>query len=369
MDVQATELALHQFRNYGSARFSMAERTVIVGPNAAGKTNLLEALYLIASGKSFRADRESEMVRWGETAAQVRATFEADDDKHRVTALLSATGRSTQKTFLVNNHKHRARELSRRFPMVLFSADDTRLIDGSPGRRRRAIDLTLAQGSVEYRDGFSRYGRALASRNRLLERIAAGEAGRAELEAWDRPLAEAGQTVTDGRLRYFDRIARPLRQAYGDLTEAGHSGAARRLTATYRPLTTDLGATLAERREQDVAVGTTTAGPHRDDWTLLLDNRPISSFGSGGEYRSAALSWRLAEADWLTETAGARPLLLLDDVFSELDAKRRDALLAHLPAGQTIITTPTADILPKDFVGKARIIEIAPKSARKKRHA
>lgn len=359
MNLSVTRLTLANFRSYESAEFTFGPRTAIVGPNAAGKTNVLEGLYLLASGKSFRADRESEMVRWGETTGQVRAEFERDGSRREAAALLSSGGGPrTQKVFMVDNKKQRARDLARLFPMVLFSGDDTRLIDGSPGRRRRALDLTISQGSPEYREALSRYSRALAGRNQLLERITTGEATTAELTAWDEPLIAAGQIVVDQRLEYFARAEAPLREAYSGLTTRS-SGVATRLTGAYKPLADDLATEVPRRRDQDLAVGTTTAGPHRDDWQLLLGNRPVGSFGSGGEFRSAVLAWRLAESDWLAGRVDVSPVILLDDVFSELDEFRQESLLAGLPDRQTIITTPSAKGLVKRLGPDTELLELA----------
>ena len=363
MTLTVEQLTLGNFRNYQTGEFQFDNHSVIVGPNASGKTNVLEALYVLASGKSFRADRESEMVHWGETAARVHAVFNRDKARREATAMISSTGRTTQKTFLVDNKKQRTKELARLFPMVLFSVDDMRLIDGSPGRRRRVLDLAITQGSPEYREALSKYTKALAGRNHLLERIKEGESTTAELVAWDEPLIAAGQTIIDGRRKYFSDVATALRETYAALTKQS-SGVATRLGAEYRPLAEDLATEIATRRDQDLAIGTTSVGPHRDDWTLLLGNRPIVSFGSGGEFRSAILAWRSAEANWLAEAVGTQPITLLDDVFSELDSFRRDALAENLPDGQVIITTPSAEPLPKTLQKNANIIELAARSTR-----
>ncbi len=297
------------------------------------------------------------MVRWGETAARVQAVFERSGARREATAMLSSGGRLTQKVFLVDNKKQRARDLASLFPMVLFSADDSRLIDGSPGRRRRLLDLSISQGSLEYRQAVSRYTRALAGRNQLLERIGSGEATTAELAAWDEPLIEAGQTVVAGRQTYFAEAEATLRETHAALTSRSIS-VATQLTAVYKPVAEDLATEIPRRRDQDIAVGTTTVGPHRDDWHLLLGNRPIISFGSGGEFRSAVLAWRLTESDWLAKATGSPPVVLLDDVFSELDEFRQAALLANLPERQVIITTPSATVLPTSFKTEATVLPL-----------
>lgn len=356
------KLVLHDFRCYRKASFGWEARTVIVGPNASGKTNLLEAAFLFASGKSFRAGREAEMVRWGEPAARVEAAFKGERTNHRAAVTLDASARVIKKSLELDGKVRPTRELRRRFPMVLFSADDIRLVDGSPGRRRRTLDLAVGQGSVAYQQALSSYNRALASRNRLLEQIAAREATEAELDAWDAPLAEAGAAVIEGRTRFFADSADRLTAAYAALTAA--SGDVHgRLAVAHEPGAPDFAAALSARRTQDIAVGTTTTGPHRDDWTLLLDGRGLASFGSGGEFRSAALAWRLAEAAWLAQRTEVQPILLLDDVFSELDAARSESLRAALPDGQTVITTPEAAAVPESLRREAKVITIDPEAS------
>lgn len=361
MDSSVRHLSLINFRSYREASFEFAERTVLVGPNAAGKTNLLEALYLIASGKSFRADRENEMIFWGERSARVELALTRGGTAHQVAAQLVG-GKRVQKTFLLDGKKRRSRDLATLAPMVLFSADDGRLIDGAPGRRRRALDLAISQSLPTYREALSRYGRALASRNRLLEQVAAGEAAANELDYWDEQLIDSGQTLVGGRQDFADFLNERLPGVYAAIADRADSPTD--LTMAYQPLSRTLAEDVPGRRPQDVAVGTTTLGPHRDDWALLLGNRPLSSFGSGGEYRSAVLAFRLVETAWLETRLERRPTLLLDDVFSELDRHRRSSLLASLPEGQTIITTPEPEVLPRSFTKTAAVIPIGPEQAR-----
>ncbi len=375
MSLKVRKLSLTNFRSYKKAKFEFGDRTVIVGANASGKTNLLEALYLLSSGKSFRADRELEMISWGETAGRVAtvATLsggagtqhnakESRSQEFEAVVQLSAgpSGRTAQKAFQVDRRKLTPKEAAALLPMVLFSADDVRLVDGAPGRRRRALDLAIGQASPTYRTAGSRYAKVLASRNRLLETIASGESSAGELDFWDQELIEAGQVVIEQRVEFVRYLNARLSEAYAAIAvlPPGRVAPPAGLQLDYQPLMSDLAAGLPARRAQDIAVGTTTAGPHRDDWKLLLGNRPLSSFGSGGEYRSALLAFRLCEADWLSGQRLVPPIILLDDVFSELDEYRRSALLASLPAGQTIITTPEADVLPRAFSESATVLAI-----------
>lgn len=354
----ATRLELVNFRSYAHAVFELAPYTVVVGENAAGKTNLLEALYLLACAKSFRADREKEMVRWGEPVAKVSAELTRGATHHEVSVRMEAGERSVKKATTIDGKRRPTRELLRNFPMVLFSADDSRLIDGSPGRRRRALDLAISQASSNYQSALSRYGRVVASRNRLLEEIASGEASGDELDFWDEQLVASGQVIVDERQAFVNDINESLTDAYRAIAEDTRPN--ERLQLSYEPLVADMSVAIPERRRQDLAVGTTTAGPHRDDWRLLLGNRPLASFGSGGEFRSAVLALRQTEGQWLGQRLGVAPILLLDDVFSELDAGRRTALLAGLPQSQVIITTPEPQLLSTAFRKQAEIIEITP---------
>lgn len=360
MSLSVSSLSLTNFRSYESAAFEFSQRTVLVGRNGVGKTNLLEALYLLASTKSFRADREREMIFWGHAEGNVTAEIRSGGVTHQVSAGLAAGARAISKTFLVDGQKQRTRDLLTAFPMVLFSADDIRLVDGAPGRRRRALDLALTQSSRVYYEHLTTYNRVLASRNRLLEQVQSGEAGIDELEFWDTQLITSGQAIVLARQRFTDFFNQQLAGLYQGIATVVEKG---RLELAYRPLATDLAEEIPRRRNQDIAVGTTTAGPHRDDWSLILGNRPLSSFGSGGEFRSAMLAFRMAELAWLTESLHVSPVLLLDDVFSELDELRREALLASLPDTQTIITTPGADVLPSRFAADALVTAIAQSGA------
>lgn len=355
MPLTVRQLSLTNYRSYRSASFDFSEQSVLVGQNGAGKTNLLEALYLLSSTKSFRADREREMISWGETAGNVTVQMERNGRTQTAAVGLGSGTRNITKRFTVDNTKRKAREIVTMFPMVLFSADDVRLIDGSPGRRRRALDLALSQSSRAYYEHLSTYGKVLASRNRLLEQIQSGEAGSGELEFWDGQLIATGQLLIDARQGFTDFFNRHLSDIYHGIATMIDKG---KLEVAYRPLASDLATEIPRRRSQDIAIGTTTAGPHRDDWALLLGNRPLSSFGSGGEFRSAMLAFRLSETAWITECLEISPILLLDDVFSELDEFRRESLLAILPEGQVIITTPEAAVLPPAFAQTAAVTTI-----------
>lgn len=347
-------LRLTNFRSYPQLDVALADRTVLVGQNAAGKTNILEALYLLSSTKSFRADREREMIRWGESAGHVAASVRRGDTLHELSCGLGLGTRAIKKRFMVDGTKRPTSSLPAFLPAALFSADDVRLIDGAPGRRRRALDLVIGQGSAKYLEALRLYGRVLASRNRLLERIRDGEAGRDELEYWDAQLVEAATVILAGRQRFTEFLNDRLTDRYQAIAPRTTD----KLTVSYEPLTTDPAMDIPRGLERDIAVGTTTVGPHRDDWKLLLGNRPLSSFGSGGEFRTGMLAFRMGEAAWLEAELGTVPVILLDDVFSELDANRREALLSTLPETQVIITTPERREIPASFT-RAAVINVS----------
>jgi DNA replication and repair protein RecF len=322
---------------------------------------VLEAIYLLASARSFRADREKEMIYWGASFARLEAAITRNSSKHRIIAKLEEASRGITKRYEVDTNPAKTRQLPATMPASLFSADDIRLVAGAPGRRRKATDLVIGQVFPAYREALSRYSRALASRNRLLEQINTGEAGHDQLDVWDEQVGASGSEIIAARQRYVKELNNKLGATYQDLTATSPANASAKiepLKIAYEPATTDLATELVRRRTTDLSVGTTTTGPHRDDWSLVLNGRRLASFGSSGEFRSAMLALRLTEAGWIEHHLGIRPLMLLDDVFSELDEYRRDALLEHLGDSQVVITTPEAEILPTPFKERATLIEL-----------
>jgi DNA replication and repair protein RecF len=328
-------LWLTDFRNYEAADVELAPGlTAVVGSNGQGKTNLLEALAWLATLSSFRGAPTDALVRRGASTAVVRAATDVDDREVLIEAELTTAGRNRVQ---VNRQRlARARDLLGALRVSVFAPDDLELVKGGPAGRRRYLDDTLV--ALHPRNDALRgeVDRILRQRGALL-RSAGGrldESAAFTLDVWDSKLAAAGGELVTARRGLLDAVGPALVTAY-------ESVAGRRVEVTARydaSWLDDPAAALAAARRDDVRRGVSTVGPHRDDVVLELDGLPSRTHASQGEQRSLALALRLAAHHIVEDAPGPRPLLLLDDVFSELDAARSDALVHHLPSGQTVLT-------------------------------
>ncbi len=323
------------------------------GPNAAGKTSLLEAIVLLARGSSHRTGADSEMIRWTAPVARVDGRRDDDDGTVDVDVTLVRDGPSGgRKRIRVNGVPRRSGALAAIMRTVVFAPEEMLLVVGAPGLRRAALDALATQRFPAYAADLSTYGRALTQRNHLLRAIREEQASRDQLPFWDAKLVEAGTAVLDARHSLLDELAAPVAAAHAEI--APEEGVLRLSYATNAPAEAGespgiaLARRLRETAEKELWNGTTLVGPHRDDLAFVLDGRELSSFASRGQQRTAILALKLAELDLLAGLDGRPPLLLLDDVFSELDPARRAHLvrrIATLP--QAFVTTTTlADLDP-----------------------
>lgn len=335
--MKVTRLWLTDFRNYTSAELSPAPdgMTVLVGANGQGKTNLLEAVSWLATLESFRGAPGEALVRHGASRAVIRAEADRDGRALLVEAELAVAGQDRAQ---VNRQPlRRTRDLLGAIRVSLFSPDDLALVKGSPGERRRFIDLALVALSPRHDQLRGDLERILRQRASLLKASGSrpGTGLLASLDVWDAKLTEVGEAVVDARARLVGALTPLVAGAYEDL--AGRSVP---VTLSYqRSWEGDLAEALSASRTDDLRRGITTVGPHRDDLVLGLGGLPSRHHASQGEARSLALALRLAVHRAVAEEVGSSPVLLLDDVFSELDTDRGAALLAHLPAGQCLLTT------------------------------
>ncbi len=334
------------------------------GANAQGKTALLEAAYTLAVGRSFRAERERQVVNLGAARSGKAAyiTGAAERDQQAFTVVVgyqpaAATDLppddygiptappSVSKQIRVNRRPSTAAGLLGRIGAVLFVVDDLNLVLGSPSHRRRYLDVLISQSHRPYLDALQRYQAALRNRNGLLRRQRAVPVASDEMEYWDTQLVQAGATVVSERAETIDRLADSADSHYVELAESDQT-----LTIEHRPSvppqdsTADTEALFrrmlqqSEARERATAV--TAVGPHRDDFAIFASGMDAHAFASRGEARTIALSLRLAEADYLAQARDDDPVIMLDDVFSEMDAQRRERVLRKAAAyRQTLITT------------------------------
>jgi DNA replication and repair protein RecF len=353
--VVVTRLRLRDFRTYASAEVDLGERlTVVHGPNGAGKTNLLEGLYFGCTGRSCRTTNEREVVRFDAPAARVEVAGRDRDGEHELSVGFQP---GEPKRFRVDGAPaDRLIDAPHRPLVSVFLPDRLELVKGPPALRRAHLDQLVAALWPARAATRRAYSQALAQRNALLARVRAG-ASRSALAAWDLELARHGIALRDDRAAAVELLRERFAIAAAELGMAGQA------ELRYRPRSKaataeELAAELAERVDSDLDRGFTTHGPHRDDVALLRDGRELRAYGSQGEQRLALLALLLAERAALQDERGAPPLLLLDDVMSELDGDRRERLVERLRVGQSVVTTTDLAHVPgveEDDVVRLRI--------------
>ena len=371
-------LALTNFRTFRRLELDLPLGLhLVTSGNALGKTNLLEAIAMLATVRSARGGTDADLIAWEALeedplpAARLSAQVETADGSTALEIAVIARDLQAQRPphpppvreliasrrFRVNGVARRASDLIGRLRVVMFAAADLRLIDGPPALRRRYLDITISQFDPAYVRALQRYSRVLQQRNSLLRRlqesVRRNAAAADELDFWDGELAVAGAFVFAARRQSLAALDRGAAARYAELAPSGE-----RLEVCYRPaLPPELAASVGEagfadrlraafeeQRDTDIRAGMTRLGPHRDDVTFMLAGRDAAAFASRGEQRSAALALRLAEVALSTERTGDPPLLLLDDILSELDAERRKRVLAvAYGVDQCIITSPDDD--------------------------
>jgi DNA replication and repair protein RecF len=361
-------LAVRDFRNLRRVDLEPPrEGLAVIGENGHGKTNLLEAIYYLQLLRSMRGARDQDLVRFGTAGFNVSATAEVvAGEEGRVERTHDiAVGferQSKRKRARVDGvEPPRLSEALGALPSVIFSPVDTQLVAGAPSERRRYLDVVLALTSRRYLAALQSYRGALARRNAALRdvaRHAASGAGDGRVAVWEPALAEHGAVLRTERLAWVERSA----PAFARLCAAiGERGTARMRYASALAEKDDprgaLRDALAAKRALDIQRGVTHAGPHRDDLQLHLDGRELRLFGSAGQQRTAAIALRMLEAETIRDRCGAAPLLLLDDPFAELDARRSHQileLLADAGLGQTVLAVPRAVDIPPELTWLAR---------------
>jgi DNA replication and repair protein RecF len=349
-----SDLRLQRFRSYRDESFEFEPGVnIIVGPNASGKTNLLEALLVICRGSSFRA-KDAELVAFG--APWVRLDAHGPEGSRTVKLLVQDSG-FIKKEFVISNQKLQRLSLAKTIPFVLFEPNHLLLLNGSPELRRDYLDTLLEQLVTGYASTRREYRRALAQRNALLKR---GHTAAKQLFAWNIRLSEIGARLATERHALTERIQARLGDLYQDLAHA--KGVTVRINyQTAHDLaeySSSLLHTLEKRQGLDIERGFTSAGPHRDDLVLTFNDRPAAEVASRGETRTVLLALKLLELSFIEEARGKKPLLLLDDVFSELDGARRHALTEIIEGYQTFITTTDADVVVQHFMDSCHIIPL-----------
>jgi DNA replication and repair protein RecF len=354
--VEVRTVRLEHFRNYTSLELPLSTGfNILAGPNAQGKTNFLEALYLIASTRLLRGRRDAEAVQ--DTAERAIATVEVGESRTQLTVTLE---RGSRKRALINGLAlPRAADIIGRLPCVCVSSADMAIVRGEPTDRRLFLDLELSSLSPGYLRHFSLYKRALEQRNALLREARERSVAGAVFEPWEEQMAEHGEAVRRRRRDYVRRLAVPTAHVHRRMG----AGEVLQLAYTERDEAADIPTfreMLAESRLIDMAKGGTSIGPHRDDLTLEIDEREARHFGSQGQQRTSVIALKMACLEVAQEELGVPPLLLLDDILSDLDEARR-ALLVEVVlerAGQAVLTCTEASAAGDRILSQATVFEV-----------
>ena len=332
-------LKLNQFRNYESLQLSFDKGTnLFYGNNAQGKTNILEAVYLCGTTKSHKGSKDREMIRFGEEEAHIRMAISRSQSAYEIDMHLK---KNRPKGIAVNGVPIRkAAELLGIANFVFFSPEDLGIIKNGPAERRRFIDMELCQLDKLYLHELSNYNKVIIQRNKLLKECSFNSQYEEMLDIWDMQLASYGREVSQYRREFIGELNELICPIHQKL-----SGGKEKLIIQYEPNTEadQLEAAVKKSREADRKQKTTLVGPHRDDLSFYVNGIDIRRFGSQGQQRTAALSLKLAEIELVKKIKKEYPILLLDDVLSELDGKRQDHLLASIRHIQTIITCTGLD--------------------------
>ena len=365
--MQITELTLRSYRSYETLHLAFDPGVqIFLGANAQGKTNIIEALYYAAFGRSHRTSSDAELIRVGADGAHIGLSFR----RHDVPGELSFTfARGARRRITYAGESLRQRDLVGLLPMVLFSPEDLFLVKGAPALRRRYLDAELSQASPAYYGELLRYTRILKQRNAVLKDIRERLAAPDDLSPWDAQLARSAAYIVTRRIAAVAQLGalsarvQAVLAAGEELALAYEIAGAGAEDFAEDDMTESLhvwyNKMLCEGRARDIARAATGVGPHLDDLVLRVGGMSLRSYGSQGQQRTGALALKLAELFYLQENIGEAPILLLDDVMSELDADRRRALLDFIRHEhiQTFITATDAAYFPTERMGTYRYVE------------
>lgn len=365
-------ITLQDFRNYTKSLYKFSPKiTVILGENARGKTNLLEAVFLLSTGKSFKAYQDKEMIAFNENLARVKGVIKQSSrlpgeesagtiELEMILTTGEVTGIKTPlKKYSVNGNSKRMIDFAGVLKSVLFWPEDLELVTDSPGRRRRYLDYVLLQTDREYRRSLLSYEKGVRQRNRVLEAIRDEGASRSQLIFWDQLIIKTGQYLSKKREEYLHFVNNFKFQIPNFKVPRYHLIYDKSEISEER---------LRQYSEEEIAAAVTLVGPHRDDFEFRIKNlelritkeeyRNLSQYGSRGEQRLAILWMKIGELSYIENVSDEKPVLLLDDIFSELDHEHRDIVFDIIGGHQTIMTTTDLHHIEKSQLGKVEVIEL-----------
>ncbi|MBI4037915.1 DNA replication and repair protein RecF, partial [Candidatus Curtissbacteria bacterium] len=313
--MEILELSLHNFRNFSAKKVLFDRKlTVIIGPNGAGKSNLFEAVSLLCGIRSQKVETDLDLVKFGKNTAKVEGIISESPGRKRLTINFLVQDGRVSKSFFVDNIKRHFTDFLGNLSIVVFHPEDLDLVSGSPSLRRHHMDMVLSGVDREYARNLSSYQKIVSRRNRILFRIREGTSKQNELDFWDERLLSHGKFISSYRSAFIDFLNLP-------------TGEASNLKGLSWELKQSLISEekLLKNRERDISAGITLSGPHRDDFRFMFRERDLEYFGSRGEQRMGVLALKTAELEFYQVKIGERPILALDDIFSELDWEHREA--------------------------------------------
>jgi DNA replication and repair protein RecF len=354
--MRVNQITLRNYRNYVNLSLDFTQNiNIFLGQNAQGKTNILEAIYYGAMGRSHRTNLDAELIRWQQDGSVIQLGFTRLDIENNLQFRFSTT---KNKEILLNSYPIKPRELIGSLNAVLFSPEDLLLIKGSPAGRRRFLDTEISQANPAYYRQLIQYNRIIAQRNVLLKKIRERKAGRDLLDSWDEQLAALAAHLVQKRQEALKKLAMLANLMHRKITDNKEN-----LVVTYQTTGLEFNTAidmadvyqkqLYSLRDIDIIRGSTGVGPHRDDLILTVNGINLRTFGSQGQQRTGVLALKLAELEFIKSETGEYPVLLLDDVMSELDANRREQLLTFIKDRvQTFITATDDRFFPDWKPGK-----------------
>ncbi|GMB00166.1 DNA replication/repair protein RecF [Pelosinus sp. IPA-1] len=354
--MKVNKIVLRNYRNYVDLSLDFTQGiNIFIGQNAQGKTNILESIYYGAMGRSHRTNVDAELIRWQQENGSITILFSRMNIENSLVIKLS---NHQKKEIISNNYGIKPRELIGLLNVVLFSPEDLMLIKGMPAMRRRFLDIEISQANPTYYQQLLKYNRIVTQRNNLLKKIRENKEKHDMLDAWDDQLAVTASKIVTKRLDAVKKLAMLANLMHRKITASKEN-----LTLVYQKheiqetemekLKIEYKNKLLQFRQNDIWRGSTSIGPHKDDLILTVNGVNLRTFGSQGQQRTGVLSLKLAELEFIKSETGEYPILLLDDVMSELDASRREHLLAFIKDRvQTIITATEEKYFPNWEFGK-----------------
>ena len=347
-------LKLKNFRNYEDLEIHFSDRiNIIHGDNAQGKTNILEAIYLAATTKSHRGSKDKDIILFGKDDSHIRLNLKKRDVGHRIDMHLR---KAKPKGVAIDGIPiRRSTELFGLINIIIFSPEDLSIVKNGPGERRRFMDMEICQISRIYYSNLLRFSKILDQRNNLLKQIYFKPEIKDTLDTWDEQLVDTGKTIIKERRNFIEMMNDIIQDIHNSL-----SSGKEKIELIYEPNVEEdkFLKVLKEKRNLDLKNNVTMTGPQRDDFAVMINGNDVRVYGSQGQQRTAALSLKLAEIEIVKKVINDNPILLLDDVMSELDSQRRDALLSTMNDIQTIITCTGYDDFIRQRISVDKIYKI-----------